>query len=327
MNDLISIIIPVYNVENYLSRCLNSVLCQSYKNIEIIIVDDGSEDNSSNICATYANKDLRFKIYHKENGGLSSARNLGIVKATGEWLYFLDSDDWISPNTIFDLLKGAQENKCEIAMGSLIFCDSEDKFNKSEIDGKNIVYSKKDALYEMTIGNKFVFYACNRLYKKELFANVKFPVNKLYEDMYTIYLVVEKAEKICYIPQAKYAYYQRNDSIVNSSFSVKQMDWYYAVKTYQRYCINKYPEFAEIVDNLVIFVCISLLNKIIISENGLKNNTNEFEMLYLEIKKDYQRYMKSSVKCLAVNCKYKAAITLLMINKMIYCRLVSHNFK
>lgn len=327
MNQLVSIVIPIYNVEKYLERCLNSVMNQTYKCIEVLLIDDGSTDCSLEICNAYAKRDSRFKVYHKENGGLSDARNYGIDRAIGEWLYFLDSDDWISDNTISDLVEVSIKNECQIAMGSCNFCHSVDEFAMSKTSNEVIFYNNEEALYEMTTGLKFVFYAWNRLYKRELFKEIRFPVGKLYEDMFTTYKVIDLAKKIAYVPQAKYAYFQRNDSIANRKYSSNQLDWYEGLVKYRNYCNEKHQELFEVVNNLMVFTCISLMNKMISSKNEYESYEKEYNLMVSEIKKCYKEYILSRKPGLAVNLKYKLSATLIMISKDFYRKLYCLVFK
>lgn len=322
MNNLVSVIVPVYNVEKYLDRCLNSILSQTYKNMEIILVDDGSKDSSSAICDKYGEQDNRIKVYHKENGGLSSARNFGIEKAKGDWLYFIDSDDWIDINTINTLINSALKNDCQIAMGSYIFCSSQKEFEKADVNKSIELYTPKEALSEMTSGLKYVFFAHNRLFKKDLFYDITFPLGKLFEDMYTIYKVIDKADKIVYNSEAKYAYFQRDDSITHNKFNSKQMDWYFALQEYKQFCLINYPELKEKLNNLIIFCCISLINKILISDEKLVCFKKEYTILCDEIKKDYKSYIISKVPGLSINLKYKVSVTLLLVSRMLYQRLL-----
>ena len=319
MDNLVSIIIPVYNVETYLVRCIESVRNQTYSNIEVLLIDDGSTDSSLTICEEYAKKDDRIMVYHKENGGLSSARNYGIDKANGKWLFFLDSDDWISLNAISDLLTSAIEFNCQISIGCFLFCYSPKDFIE-QATSKNIeVYTSQEALYEMTSGLKFEFHACNKLFEKNLFDGIRFPINKLYEDMFTIYKVVDNAQDVVYNSKAKYAYFQRSESIANSSFNIKQMDWYYALKEYQSFCKKNYPELKEVLNNYSIFTCISLINKLMNSD--LKKYYQEYSLLRNEIKNDYIQYLFSNIPGLSVNLKYKVGITLFLISRSLYYRL------
>lgn len=215
MSNKISIIVPIYNTEKYLERCLQSLINQEYKNIEIILVNDGSNDNSLNICNEYKNKDERIIVIDKEHTGVADTRNIGISKATGNYIGFVDSDDYIDKDMFKKLINGAEKYKCEISMCDLIETSSiNDEIKEYKLDF--IQMNKKQALeqllYDRNIGN----YMTVKLFKKELFNGIKFPVGTLYEDISTAYKLFDKANNIIYIPIPMYHYYQRMDSIVNN---------------------------------------------------------------------------------------------------------------
>lgn len=215
---LLSIIIPVYNVESYLSLCVKSLLdnCHSIYEYEVILVDDGSTDKSGIICDEFKAKYKNIKVIHKNNGGLSSARNAGIKIAKGEWISFIDSDDIVRQNyldILFDLIK--------IIHADLIMFRYQ-SFEK-KIDNKIIEFEKEkikeipisEAMYLLTTetwGN----FAWNKIYKRKLFCNIKYPVNKNYEDIYTTFKLVEKAKKIYTYNEILYYYRQRVDSITST---------------------------------------------------------------------------------------------------------------
>ena len=214
MNDLISIIVPVYNVEDYLDKCINSIINQTYTNIEIIIINDGSTDNSYEICKSY--KDKRIKLYSIKNKGLSGARNYGISKSKGKYLAFVDSDDYIEKDYIEVLYNNLIKEDADLSCCSLY------EVFKNEIKNK----SKKDKYYVMnsyeTIEKTFTdeglnVYVWNKLYKKELFKNIKFPVNKNSEEIYVMYEIISLCEKVVYESIPKYYYVQRKNSIVNDT--------------------------------------------------------------------------------------------------------------
>ena len=196
-NELISIIVPVYNVEEYLDRCIQSVLNQSYKNIEIILVDDGSTDKSLEICNKYK-KETKIKVFHKKNGGLSSARNFGMKKIKGKYIYFLDSDDYISINTIEILYNSLKNNNGDISCAKELFVYDSVTNLEANKDFGVINYTSENALESILYMNGISNSACNKLYKKELFNNIIFPEGKLYEDLGCIYKVIGKANKIVF---------------------------------------------------------------------------------------------------------------------------------
>lgn len=232
MNKKISIIVPIYNMEQYLERCLLSLIHQDYQNLEIILINDGSTDNSINICNKYKKIDNRIIVINKAHSGLSDTRNIGIKKATGDYIGFVDSDDYIDKDMFKNLIEGAEKYKCEISM-----CDLVETYNPNEKAKRNplnyIKMNKKQALeqllYDKNIGN----YVIDKLFSKTLFDNISFPIGKLYEDISTTYKLFIKANNIIYIPTTMYYYYQRSDSIVNNITRESILDYINAV--FERY--------------------------------------------------------------------------------------------
>lgn len=210
--ELVSIIVPVYKVENYIKECIDSIICQTYKNIEIILVDDGSPDKCSQICDYYATKDSRIRVFHKKNGGLSDARNYGIDKANGKYISFIDSDDYIEKNMIEMLYDNIMKYKADISI-----CDYsylfKNKFIKNDLRTNLLVMNAEEAIKELNKQNSFGFAAWNKMYKKDMFKKLKFPKGKINEDCFIMYKVFAQASKIVYQPEAKYYYRQRNSSI------------------------------------------------------------------------------------------------------------------
>ena len=218
--ELVSIVVPVYNVEKYLRECIDSILSQTYKKLEIILVDDGSTDESGKICDEYVKKDSRIKAIHKENGGLSSARNTGLDIATGKYISFIDSDDYVTENFIEKMYNALQENKAEMAQ--CLF--TKDKFESVKmqievLDSEQAIEYWNDIQY-----HNFFVIACNKLYNLKLFENLRFPLGKISEDAFTTYKVFDKAKKIVIIPDILYYYRSTPDSITNRKFSVKRYD-------------------------------------------------------------------------------------------------------
>lgn len=226
-NTLVSVVIPVYNVKEYLADCLDSVLIQTYKNIQIILVDDGSTDGCSEICRYYAQKDDRIEVVYKSNGGLSDARNAGIQKARGEYVTFVDSDDFVSNCYVENLLNLAILENCDIAITSFEIFKQNDK-NLKHIkmreglllnkDDKIITYSKDECLQNIL----YCFSGLNpnawrKIYKTKLFDNINFPKGKIYEDLATIPLLIDKVDKVAFCDKVDYFYNVRDSSISNSS--------------------------------------------------------------------------------------------------------------
>ena len=197
----ISVIVPIYKVEKYIHRCIDSIINQTYKNLEIILVDDGSPDSCPRICDEYAKKDKRIKVIHKENGGLSDARNKGVDIATGDYIAFVDSDDYIHPNMYEVLIYELEKNNSDIALCKYKIVYEKSKI-KTEIDGKFEVYSLNnlqalDSMYGKD-GVDFIV-AWNKLYKKDLFNKIRYPVGKIHEDEYTTYKLLFASKNVIYI--------------------------------------------------------------------------------------------------------------------------------
>lgn len=223
MDSLISVIVPVYNVEKYLSQCIKSILNQTYTNLELILVDDGSTDNSGKICDEFSSFDNRVRVIHKINGGLSSARNVGIESAGGDYYSFIDSDDYVE-NTFLECLykKIVQENAdiCECSFFRLRRnrMIKERLFDYEILDPETAVRRLLATPYESFI------VIWNKLYRKELFDKIRFPEGKLHEDEYTTYKLIYESNKIVYVNMNLYIYRVRDDSIMNSKFAAKRLE-------------------------------------------------------------------------------------------------------
>lgn len=280
--EAISVIVPVYNVEQYLRQCLDSIINQTYRNLEIILVDDGSTDNSGAICDEYAQIDDRVKVIHKENGGLSSARNAGLDVCTsgGDYVAFVDSDDWLELDMYEKLYNKMIEYQADIVNCGFYreYKEYREKFAVSEecvYQGANLVeqsYYSKHVCYQVWF----------KLYRRTCFDTVRFPVGKNYEDMAIFFFVFEKARKVLIIPDALYHYRQRASSIMFESFSEKQLDIIYICKEHLIYVSNNYPEIIDMAKRKLISVEKYVLNSILSSKDS--NNHLAIE-LQREIRK------------------------------------------
>lgn len=223
---LISIIVPVYKVEKYLKRCVNSILNQTYHNVEVILVDDGSPDKCGAICDEYKELDNRVKVIHKKNGGLSDARNVAIPLAKGEYISFIDSDDWVSLYYVEHLYKAV--SMCQTDLGISWFENViEGKSLQSEPEKGLSQYkclTTEECLKKLLYQDGIETSAWGKLYKTELIKDLMYPVGKLYEDIPVTYETVKRSKKIAVIGNVDYYYFQRADSIQNVTFNSKKMD-------------------------------------------------------------------------------------------------------
>ena len=217
-NDLISVIVPIYKVEKYLNRCVDSILSQTYKKIEIILVDDGSPDACGEICDRYIEKDTRIKVIHKENGGLSDARNAGIEAANGEYIIFVDSDDHIVPTMIEKMIEALIASKADLCICNINYVDE----NGAVINNQNMrspinngIYSRDDML-NFLVNDGYWFYvtAWNKLYKANVFRNIRFRVGKYHEDEFLIHEIIDRCDKVVCLEDMLYNYVQREGSIM-----------------------------------------------------------------------------------------------------------------
>jgi len=222
MSDSISVIIPVYNVEPYLKKCLDSVVTQTYKEIEIILVDDGSTDGSGPICDEYAAQDKRIRVIHKRNGGLSDARNVGLDRCSGRYVTFIDSDDYVASDYVERLYRILVEYNADIAVCDYFEFYGDEPVQTPEKGEKIIVFDKLQALEQLY--GKYstqLTVAWSKLYKTELFKDLRFPVGKVHEDMFMAHRVLYKSHIVVFTTKQSYFYRRRKGSITNRRFTSK----------------------------------------------------------------------------------------------------------
>lgn len=235
----LSVIVPVYNVEAYIEQCLDSLVKQTYKNIEIILVDDGSTDRSGDICDKYAALYEFISVYHKKNGGLSSARNYGIEKALGEYLSFIDSDDWIKESMFEMLVKGAIESEADVVICNCIRYFTQENQKVREIKEKNTtIYKGQKAVIRLYTD----FSAWNKIYKKILFQSIRYPEGKLYEDARTTYRIADKVNRLMVIPEPLYFYRQRGTGIMGTFQNKNYLDRVHVWTEIYEFEKDKFPK-------------------------------------------------------------------------------------
>lgn len=326
----VSIIIPIYNVEKYLDKCLSSVTEQKYKNIEIICVNDGSKDKSEKIVLKYKEKDKRIVYVKKENGGLSSARNTGIDKATGDYICFVDSDDWISKDYVSKLMDSIIENNSDIAICNIkqLYSDGKEKKVSFKIS-ENKVLNSHDALKELFIGTVLQNHAVNKVYKISLFRdnNIYFPIGKIYEDVFTTYRLFMVASKISLINDYLYFYLQeREGSILSKKFNDKRLDLLDAIneiisnKNLVRYDLEDYIQIFYIKQLIGLFYHIFPYYN--------KENKSYFKSVFNKIKKhDSHKCSKHFILNSKLSIFEKIKFFILNSNPNLYCNIMRRYLK
>lgn len=268
---LISIIVPVYNVKDYITKCLDSICGQTYKNLEIIVVDDGSTDGSGDICDAYALKDDRIKVYHRNNGGLSVARNQGLDIATGEYIGFVDSDDWIDCDMYEFLYEQLTAKGADISICSH-YVEKPGKIKIKYASDETLEFSSHDAIHLLVKDKIIRNYAWDKLFRKSLFAELRFPQNRYFEDLAIMYRVFHLAQKVVMKGHPKYHYIVRDTSITGSKYNPeKEYHMFLAVYEQNNFILKK-----KIWDETPIFVIrrgVHLIDHIILVPSSSKTET------------------------------------------------------
>ena len=248
MNDpLISVIVPVYKTQQYLDRCIGTIRNQTYKNLEIILVDDGSPDQSGEICERFALEDRRIRVVHKENGGLSSARNAGIDVMTGEYAAFVDSDDDIALDMIETLYGLCVTHDAQIACGGVEKVNDQGHvgyFNDDVTDF--LLLTREEAMGELLENRRILNSLWDKLYHKSIFDGIRMTKGILYEDCDVMYRCIQKAERVVYTGKPLYHYYLSQGSILRASFNVKRFDLITVLRKRMAFYQQEYPQFLDL---------------------------------------------------------------------------------
>lgn len=221
----ISVIVPVYKVEAYLDRCVSSILRQSFRDFELILVDDGSPDNSGNMCEAWAEKDSRIHVIHQENGGLSAARNAGLdwvaANSNSSWIAFVDSDDWIHWDYLLQLYKAAAETGSRISVCGFYRTGGESR--DDAVSGKAVAMTADDYYCSQRVHGGVTAVAWNKLYHRSLFRTLRYPVGKLHEDEFTTYRAVYEVDKVGVVEDELYAYFQNDQGIMRAKWNPRRL--------------------------------------------------------------------------------------------------------
>lgn len=251
MDELLSIIVPIYNVEKYLDRCIRSLVIQRYSNIEIILVDDGSPDKCPTICESWAKKDPRIKVIHKKNGGLSDARNRGVEEAKGTYITFVDSDDFVDKEMYYNMISAMHRCCADISICSrYIYNNETEEKRQVHYINKEIILHAKEAIGELLCGGIIDESVCDKVFRKKLFNDIRFPYGEINEDAQVMPLLFRKAQQIVCIESAYYYYCINPYSITHGNYNSKKHVYIEHINSISKYISDNYP---ELDDELKIF--------------------------------------------------------------------------
>lgn len=295
----LSVVIPIYNVSSYLKMCLDSVYLQAEDNWEVILVDDGSTDDSGDICKEYRRKYPNTFVIHKENGGLSDARNAGIKIAKGEFIYFLDSDDWLTPKAISPLLDFAIKNKCEIVQGGFYYSYNDYLLfdnRRIDINQTPFVLNREETMIELVKNEYVKNFAWGKLYKTSIVKKYLFQKGKFFEDSYWQHLIVNEINNYGVIPTPLY-YYRQRESSISGQFSIKSLDLLKGYEERLNFISNYYPQLTDLMAKQLWNISSSML---------LASKKSDYHDAYNEywkyINKEYYNVFNNAFK---LNLKYQ----------------------
>ena len=264
---MISVVVPVYNVEKYLTRCINSILRQSFADFELLLVDDGSTDKSGSICEQYTVKDSRIRVFHKKNGGLSDARNFGLDQMHGEFVSFIDSDDYVGPDYLRILVEMQEQFQADLTMLVTASTHSEGTEFVDSAD-KRWFMQPKEALRSIASGEYTGVSACGKLFRRSIFAQKRFPVGMLYEDMHTIPYLIEDCHACALSTSIQYYYFQRSDSITHNISDKAIEMWNGGIEKLYDYVEQRDPEAVDcVICRYVLFGFGVVVNNLIDSDS------------------------------------------------------------
>ena len=287
MNKKVSVIVPIYKVENYINRCIESIIKQTYTNLEIILVDDGSPDNCGKIADEYANKDTRIKSVHKANGGLSDARNYGMQYATGDYTLFVDSDDWLKENMIQVMIDSMNYYNSDIVQVGFYYAYEkyllfDDRYYKE--NDPAVILDNKELMKELVINERVKNFAWGKLYKTELIKDLPFKKGVLFEDVFWAHKVMQRVNKYALINKPLCYYLQREDSIV-ATYTTRNLDIIEGLKERHLFIQKHYSHLVN--ESYKIILSTSLMHYNLLLRNKDKDKDGTY-------RKNIEKYIKEN---------------------------------
>ena len=311
MGEKISVIVPVYNVENYLEKCVESILKQTYTNLEILLVNDGSTDTSGELCDQLAQRDQRIRVIHKENGGLSDARNRGIKEASSNLIGFIDSDDYIDQDMYETLYRQMLESNADLSM-----CGHYDVYH--QIPEKQVAtiqtweLTPQEAIKMVMEAKILSVTAVNKLYRKELFEQLRFEIGKIAEDAFIMIALIHQCRKVVATNEKKYYYVHRENSITTQKFSLKFLNVIEAYEQNAKIIKENYPNLVDTATMRLNWAYFYVLDRLLVDEQF---HDKKLEDLLIKFLKSNTKYILSTT--LFTNAR-KVAFIFLLVNRKVY---------
>ena len=310
----LSIIVPVYNVEQYIERCVNSILHQTFQDFKLILIDDGSTDKSGAICDTFTARDNRVIVCHKTNEGVASARNKGVELADTEWIGFVDSDDEIHPNMYEKLMQLAEEKEADVVNCSCTIIKNDEQVNVQDIwCGDEYKILEGRSIVEWYIKKNEGFTLWNKVYRRKLFNDIEFPNGKIAEDIFTVYKILNLCKRVIVLDCPYYYYRIRMDSITKQGFTISRWDNVEAHEEVLRFISAWYPEYRKYALRRYIYVALGVVNGHIGS--GYSPKSQRFERVFTILRKNILIILNMKV----FSVKEKLASIPIVLGKGVYC--------
>ena len=310
----ISVVIPVYNVEDYLHYAIDSLVNQTHKNFEVLLINDGSTDNSGKLCDKYAQEYDWIRVFHKENGGLSDARNYGVLKATNEWIFFLDPDDYIEPFTFELLTLIRAKYQADLISTKVQTTNEYEKYFAEQFNLESSQRVTKEEALELMLEDKVATVsACAKLYKKQILEMRPFPIGKIYEDFFVVAEHLRLAEQIVISPVVTYHYYRRPGSIVQSQFTDKRFDFFEAGE-YNRNQIKQFYSGNSVEKALNLKIVQGSFH---ISEAAASTDTKALRNIVKKVRSFYWSIIFDS----KASVKFKVKYSWFLLTPNLYCRI------
>lgn len=309
MDRKISVIVPVYKVEQYLNRCIQSIVNQSYNDLEIVLVDDGSPDECPAICDSWAERDQRIKVIHKKNGGLSSARNAGLDIATGDYIAFVDSDDYAASNMFEIMLDAAIRNNVDVACCGRVRVSTASKVEMFTLPEEQ-VFTGEEAIKQLLIGGAIEEAAWDKLYKADIFDKRRFPDGEINEDIVQTIEILGSCRRIVHVGRALYYYCENKNSITTSKYNPKKMICIKHLDQVANYLGKSYPHLLKHYYDLELRYCQGILYLLLDNAKTLRDNNDDYRAVYRRFKTAFMKTgggksqsYKEQIKCYLILLK------------------------